>query len=631
MGPLIWLLSGLAAAQAPPDSGFDAHGFVLAAHDADARDPLVVARPGRFGAQSWFAGGLFEYASQPLLFDTPEGEVVELDDVVALNASVGYAPHERVRLDVAAPLFFAAQGEEGPLGAGMGDIRASALLALVAPSEDDGGLGLGFVLHADVPTGRPEAYLGQYTVAGGVGIAATVETPRLTLSATASSELRPNTAPDERPAPTRGGDAFAWGTAVGYLVGERTGLTVEVHGEVPIDPAVRTALGSRAEALLSFRTVRQDGAFLTTGLGTALSRGAGSSPLRLVIGGGFGDPDGPFLDLDGDGIEDAEDACPEVPETMNGFKDEDGCRDALPTLTVHAAGPDGRRLDDAQVAVRGPIVQDGVGELVIAGDSVLPGTEWEVLARRGECLMGETTVTLGPGDLVVDVPLATVRSAELTLEVVDAEGQPVEGASARIQTEDSACAPSEPVLLDGGSAVVPLGPGAHRVIVSAPELSTVQEQLALEAEEGTSLKVTLQPTKVRVDAERIEILEKVYFDTGEATIQERSTGLLNEVAAVIVAESLTVAVHGHTDDRGAEDANLALSQARAEAVVAALVEAGVPAGQLTAEGFGEAEPRVPNTSKANREQNRRVEFLVVQPEADEPEEADEPVAPEDAE
>ncbi len=630
MGPLTWLLGGLALAQAPPDSGFDAHGFVLAAHDADARDPLVVARPGRFDAQSWFAGGVLEYASQPLVFATPDGDVVELDDVVGLNASIGYAPHERVRLDIAMPLFFTAMGEEGPLGAGLGDIRASALLGLVAPSEDDGGLGLGFVLHADVPTGRPEAYLGQYTVAGGVGIAATVETPRLTLSATASSELRPNTPPDERPAPTRGGDAFAWGTGLGYLIGERTGMTLEVHGEVPVDPAVRTALGTRTEALLSFKTVREDGGFLTTGLGTALSRGAGSSPLRLVVGGGYGDPDGPFQDLDADGIEDDDDACPEVAETFNGFQDEDGCRDALPTLTVRAVGPDGARLAGAAVAVRGPVVKDAIGELVIDGDQVVPGSEWEVLGKQGNCLMGETSVTVGPADVMVDVPLEPVRDSSLEIEVVDPEGEPVEGAVVQIRVDEAACAPQEPIALEAGSGSIPLGVGTHRVVVTAPELSTVQEVLEVERDTRNTLKVTLQPTKVVVEADRIQILEKVYFETGEASILERSHGLLDEIAAVIVRESLRVAVQGHTDDRGAEDANLDLSTRRAEAVRDYLVTAGVSEDRLTAEGFGEGDPLVPNTNTTNRTKNRRVEFVVL-PESPDAEQGDEPPAEDEAE
>ncbi|MCB9676132.1 MAG: OmpA family protein [Alphaproteobacteria bacterium] len=629
---LLALLPSAAFAQAAPNSGFDAHGFRLAAHDADARDPLVVARPGAFVAQSWFASGVFEYASQPLVFERPEGTVVELDDLVAANLSVGYAPHERVRLDLAAPLFFYGEGVDGPLGAGLGDVRASALVSLVAPLPEDGGLGLGFVVNADIPTGRPEAWLGQYTIAGGVGVAATWEGEKLTVGASASTQMRPNTDPDDRPAYTRGGDAFGWGGSVGYLVADTTGLTLEAHGEVPVDPTVRTAIGVPAEAILSFRHVRSNGGFLTAGLGTALTRGAGASPLRLLVGGGFGDVDGPWRDADGDGIEDKVDACPEVPETLNGFEDEDGCRDTLPKLVVRAMGPDGAGLDDAAIEATGPIVVDGVGEVVAEGPAVLPGTEWSIAAKRGNCLAGTASVTLDRRDMAVDVPLSLVRDGKLMVEVIGAEGQPIEGANIEIRTDEAACGPDAPVDLAGGTGEIPLGVGTFRVVVRAPDHTLHSESFALEAGGQHVIRATLKPTKVRVEKEAIVILEKVYFDTGKATIQERSFELLDEVASVILANEIAkVEVQGHTDDQGPDASNLKLSQDRADAVRTYLLGKGVQEGVLEAKGYGETTPVADNKTKDGRSQNRRVEFKILQQSAEveqAPEVEEAPEAPE---
>jgi len=122
------------------------------------------------------------------------------------------------------------------------------------------------------------------------------------------------------------------------------------------------------------------------------------------------------------------------------------------------------------------------------------------------------------------------------------------------------------------------------------------------------------PPKAAINAatKKIDILEKVYFDTSKSTIQARSLPLLDEVARVLNdhPEVSKVLVEGHTDSLGAAAFNKKLSADRAEAVKAYLVSKGVKAERLDAAGFGPEKPIADNKTAAGREQNRRVEFTI---------------------
>lgn len=103
----------------------------------------------------------------------------------------------------------------------------------------------------------------------------------------------------------------------------------------------------------------------------------------------------------------------------------------------------------------------------------------------------------------------------------------------------------------------------------------------------------------------------IEFDTGVATIAPISQQLLDNLATVARrCEQYTIAIKGYTDNTGDPAANIALSKARANAVRDYLMGEGVAAERLTAEGFGQASPRAPNTNAANRARNRRIEFHV---------------------
>jgi outer membrane protein OmpA-like peptidoglycan-associated protein len=99
------------------------------------------------------------------------------------------------------------------------------------------------------------------------------------------------------------------------------------------------------------------------------------------------------------------------------------------------------------------------------------------------------------------------------------------------------------------------------------------------------------------------------FHTGGTRIDSTTTAVLDTVANYMVLFPKTTAViYGYTDNIGPDDANQALSEKRARAVLRYLVDAGIAENRLQAVGLGETNFIAPNRTRAGREQNRRVEI-----------------------
>ncbi|WP_437277480.1 OmpA family protein [Sorangium sp. So ce375] len=122
------------------------------------------------------------------------------------------------------------------------------------------------------------------------------------------------------------------------------------------------------------------------------------------------------------------------------------------------------------------------------------------------------------------------------------------------------------------------------------------------------------PERVVVTDDKIVINEKIQFEYDQATIRSESHSLLDEVVATIKKHThiKKIAIEGHASAEGSDDHNLKLSDRRAKAVMKYLVDHGIPAGMLTAKGFGKSKPIADNDSAEGREKNRRVEFNIVE-------------------
>lgn len=105
-------------------------------------------------------------------------------------------------------------------------------------------------------------------------------------------------------------------------------------------------------------------------------------------------------------------------------------------------------------------------------------------------------------------------------------------------------------------------------------------------------------------------LDNVYFDFGTATLTPEARPAIAEMVKLLTENpSLKVYIVGHTDWVGDPATNQALSEQRAQAVVAALVQAGIAGERLGAAGMGLYAPRASNTTEAGRTLNRRVELV----------------------
>jgi type VI secretion system protein ImpK len=107
------------------------------------------------------------------------------------------------------------------------------------------------------------------------------------------------------------------------------------------------------------------------------------------------------------------------------------------------------------------------------------------------------------------------------------------------------------------------------------------------------------------------------FAPGTAQLQAAQRERLRRVAQVLTQSSGRIEVVGHTDDQPMQSlrfpSNWHLSRERAQAVAAVLVEAGVPAERVRAEGRAETEPRVANDTPSSRARNRRIEVQLLLP------------------
>ena len=239
-------------------------------------------------------------------------------------------------------------------------------------------------------------------------------------------------------------------------------------------------------------------------------------------------------------------------------------------------GPMTRRIIVIGLVVVGLVV---LGNVIGRGDQ--PAEEPAVDSTASEVIAAvrEAEANAGVGGVQIEVAGNTVTlygtvATTADLEVAEAVARSVVGIDMQIDNQ-----------LTAEDAVDPENPGLG---------DATAEDIALQNRLSTLLA-----------------RNPIIFESASSTLAADSIPALDLLANELsLVPGVAVVISGHTDSDGEEDANLALSQARAESVLAYLVTVGIDGNRLSAQGFGEAFPIADNVSQEGKALNRRIEILV---------------------
>lgn len=322
------------------------------------------------------------------------------------------------------------------------------------------------------------------------------------------------------------------------------------------------------------------GALVAGGLGATENRE--TALIGALIGGAIGylacdAQEKPLPDGDGDGVPDRADMCPNTPAGKAvDFKgcppDQDTDGDGVPDVAdICPATPAGTTVD----ANGCPATLDGDGDGVPDKDDLCPNTPAGSVVLPNGC--EEDTDQDGVPDSR-DRCQGTPRGVKVGPDgcALDSDGDGVPD----VMDKCPNTAPGTRVDQQGCPAVVPRADAATASLAEIP-----------------------------TDEQRTVELKGVTFASGSAVISPASLAALDRLAEQLQDRpDLKLEVAGHTDSTGSAQVNRALSQRRADAVMAHLVSRGVPAANLVAKGYGPDEPVADNGTAAGRAKNRRVEL-----------------------
>lgn len=161
---------------------------------------------------------------------------------------------------------------------------------------------------------------------------------------------------------------------------------------------------------------------------------------------------------------------------------------------------------------------------------------------------------------------------------------------------------------------------AERAEQRAREAELAEQRAAAAVAEQQRLKAALAELEAqKTDRGYVLTLGDILFDTDKSVLKPGADSTLDQLAEFLREyPDRRLLIEGHTDSRGTDSYNVALSRDRANAVRVALLDRGIPADRLQSKALGESFPLASNDTSAGRQENRRVEVIVSDNEGDFP-------------
>ncbi len=490
-----------------------------------------------------------------------EIETYVVEHLFTLNALgvLGLGDHFELGLDVPVH-YLSGEGtaDRDPNGVALGDLRLLPKVQLFGPKARKAtGLGLALAMPVVLPTGDQEKFVGSEQVSLNPRVIAEARVAVLNVAANIGYRFRPSNDVYQQ---LEVGNELTYGAAAALALSDPDyQLIAELAGAGSVEDVRADSENSPMEAIFAFRAYSDLGAVFTIGAGRGLIPDYGAPAVRVFAGLAWQPEEN---DRDGDGLLDPVDQCPDEPEDKDGFQDADGCPDPDNDKDGLLDAVD--RCPDDPENRNGFEDDDGCPDQAPAEPEPAP----VVGDRDGDGLNDDV-------DRCPDEP-------EDKDGFEDTDGCPdPDNDKDGILDVDDRC-PNEPETRNG-----------------------------VEDTDGCPDEAM---SRVRITKERIEILDKVYFETAKAVIKPVSYAILNEVALVLVRNPniRRVRVEGHTDSQGKDAYNLELSQRRVDSVRAYLMNQGVAPDRLDAKGYGETQPIADNGTTDGRAENRRVEFRIME-------------------
>jgi len=311
------------------------------------------------------------------------------------------------------------------------------------------------------------------------------------------------------------------------------------------------------------------------------------------------DENGCPIDTDGDGVPDYLDKCPNTAKEAWGFVDKNGCPldsdgDGVPDyLDKCKDTPAGVKVD----ANGCPIDTDGDGVPDYLDKCPDTPKEAKGTVDAKGCLIDSD------GDGVPDYLDLCPNTPAEARGFVDKNGCPLDSDGDGVPDYLDKC-PNTPIEARGkvdatGCPRDTDGDGIPDYLDKCPTIP------------GVAANNGCPEIKKEVKTLFQKALQGIQFETAKYTIKPVSFKILDQIAEVLITNpSYLVEIQGHTDNAGKPEANMILSDNRANAVKEYLNKKGVDIKRMTSHGYGDTKPVASNKSSKTRALNRRVEFVV---------------------